>query len=579
MSYIGYRDDCCDISNTTTTRNIFKLKQQIIKINDGEVGSGVNAGIAGIQVERGQLPDALIQWNEEIDSWEYGIDGNLRIFGKSAVKINTSTLTKPFHVYLVDTSATEVTVLLPQNPNMGDEIEFIDLKGKFDVHSCIILSNGSKILGTTEDAILDVKYANVKFVYIDLVSGWILAPSNPITLSNVDVNFDLTPELLETIQNYISNYIESNFDTTIENTVNVYIENNIDVISTALAGPGLFKNSSGKLEVDIGTGLSIVNNKLTVTGGTGGAPSNLVIENKSSNFTAEKFKHYAIDTTSNIVNITLPINPISGDWFGILDINSNFGTNKVSISSFNGNNLDLDLNDIHIRCAFVNNKWLILNDTISYSISGNSSNATPSSIEIKTTNFSPESNIYYALDTTSNQITITLPSTPITGDWFGILDLKGNFGTNKVTVLNSGNSIFNVVGNLELDLNNINVRLLFINGNWIILNDTISYSLTSGENSSSQRNVQSVTSSFSATPNTYYLINALSPLSITLPSNPVNGDWFKITDSSRLFESNVVTLLNNGLSTIANSTDNLIFDVRGMSAELIFDNGNWNILH
>ena len=61
MSYIGYNEAPCDISGGGTTRNIFKLKQQIIKLNDGETGNGVDAGIAGLIVDRGQLPDAIIQ--------------------------------------------------------------------------------------------------------------------------------------------------------------------------------------------------------------------------------------------------------------------------------------------------------------------------------------------------------------------------------------------------------------------------------------------------------------------------------------------------------------------------------------
>lgn len=58
------------IETTNTT-----LKDNIIVLNDGEVGAGVTLGTAGIAVARGSLANVAIRWNETLDRWELTNDG------------------------------------------------------------------------------------------------------------------------------------------------------------------------------------------------------------------------------------------------------------------------------------------------------------------------------------------------------------------------------------------------------------------------------------------------------------------------------------------------------------------------
>jgi hypothetical protein len=58
------------IQTTNTT-----LKDNIIVLNDGEVGAGVTLGTAGIAVARGSLANVALRWNETLDRWELTNDG------------------------------------------------------------------------------------------------------------------------------------------------------------------------------------------------------------------------------------------------------------------------------------------------------------------------------------------------------------------------------------------------------------------------------------------------------------------------------------------------------------------------
>ena len=61
------------VANVTTSNT--QVKDNIITLNDGESGSGVTAGYAGIEVDRGLLTKTSIRWNEAAGRWELTNDG------------------------------------------------------------------------------------------------------------------------------------------------------------------------------------------------------------------------------------------------------------------------------------------------------------------------------------------------------------------------------------------------------------------------------------------------------------------------------------------------------------------------
>jgi hypothetical protein len=59
----------------------------------------------------------------------------------------------------------------------------------------------------------------------------------------------------------------------------------------------------------------------------------------------------------------------------------------------------------------------------------------------KTANFNAVSKVGYFVDTTSGEITVTLPATPSAGDIVGLVDYAGTFDTNALTIDPNGEDI------------------------------------------------------------------------------------------------------------------------------------------
>ena len=81
-----------------------------------------------------------------------------------------------------------------------------------------------------------------------------------------------------------------------------------------------------------------------------------------SDFTAVSAGRYAIDTSSRVVNVTLPQNPVTGDYVRLIDV-ANYSTNSVIVNR-NGetiegfaDNFELDLGQSIIELIHINNNW------------------------------------------------------------------------------------------------------------------------------------------------------------------------------------------------------------------------------
>ena len=66
------------------------------------------------------------------------------------------------------------------------------------------------------------------------------------------------------------------------------------------------------------------------------------------------------------------------------------------------------------------------------------------------------------IDTTQTTVTITLPAAPATGDEIVIIDARGTFGSNNVTVNRNGKPINSGTNNLALAINGQAITLVFI---------------------------------------------------------------------------------------------------------------------
>jgi hypothetical protein len=87
---------------------------------------------------------------------------------------------------------------------------------------------------------------------------------------------------------------------------------------------------------------------------------------------------------------------------------------------------------------------------------------------VKTAAYTASANEFVPVDTTSNPVTITLPSAPANGTRFGVkLVIQG--GTNTVTVTRGGTDVFNKTGgntSVTITLLNQGVQFQYYNGIW-----------------------------------------------------------------------------------------------------------------
>ena len=71
----------------------------------------------------------------------------------------------------------------------------------------------------------------------------------------------------------------------------------------------------------------------------------------------------------------------------------------------------------------------------------------------------------YALNSTSGPFTVTLPSSPTTGDYIKLIDV-GNWTANPITVNRNGSTIEGYSDNFQLDLGQSILEFIYINSTW-----------------------------------------------------------------------------------------------------------------
>ena len=105
-----------------------------------------------------------------------GVTVNLTVEGTSVKATNFSAVANAPNPYPIDTESgpTEVEMLLPSSPALGDEVRFFDASGSFDVYNFIIKRNGELILEETDDLTVDVRYFSGALRFVGGTIGWAL---------------------------------------------------------------------------------------------------------------------------------------------------------------------------------------------------------------------------------------------------------------------------------------------------------------------------------------------------------------------------------------------------------------------
>jgi len=437
----------------------------------------------------------IAQWT--ISSDTIGSGGN----SQTIVEVNTDTFAKNNDFIYVDTSINEVTITLPEDPIIGNDITIVDKSSTFNTNSCIIARNNKKILSKNDDIFLDMNKTITKFVYFDDSIGWKIFDvfANKWIGVSEFVFFNDNGFLYYLVS--ISAQLQNNsvyFINTSNYTCNLTLPSSsilgdviliIDYASTFNINNCIV---SGKIDGDIGTLtldiqnsvtrliyagdiqgwiiFSITDNATTLTPSVITDIYNISCITTTIDLLVTTSNIVFVDTRVNSVDITLPT-PSVGLVVRIIDFTSSFNINNCIISAGNvlinatADNVILDENNR-------NSVFIYINEQIGWSFYSSLSfpqDLTPdiASINLITTNFRSVSTSTILVnlemvfvDTRTGPITLTLPQTSTLGDYIVICDAYSNFAVNNCILINNGNNIEGLMESLVID--NAGQRLTLI---------------------------------------------------------------------------------------------------------------------
>jgi hypothetical protein len=132
----------------------------------------------GTTINRPASPvNGYLRYNTDINAFEGYVNGAWSgIGGGNPWDTKTGSYTAVNNDRLfINTSSSAVTITLPANPAVGDNVRFMDLAGTFATNNLTVARNGNKIFNQTEDLVVNNADAAFQLIYTGATYGWKLA--------------------------------------------------------------------------------------------------------------------------------------------------------------------------------------------------------------------------------------------------------------------------------------------------------------------------------------------------------------------------------------------------------------------
>lgn len=189
---------------------------------------------------------------------------------------------------------------------------------------------------------------------------------------------------------------------------------------------------------------------------------------KTGNYTAAVGDLVPVDTSSGSVTVTLPAAPvdkatiavkhIAGTTTGLTTVTCGSG-DRFDKASTGATSLTLPTVGETIVLQYKNSTalWYVLSHGYTLTeLDSRYLSLTPTTVQ--TTNYSAAASDYAVMDTTSGNLTVTLPASPVDNEIIGVVKLAA---ANTLTVDAGSNAIFKAGGATTTTLSNINQSALF----------------------------------------------------------------------------------------------------------------------
>jgi len=184
------------------------------------------------------------------------------------------------------------------------------------------------------------------------------------------------------------------------------------------------------------------------------------------------FTDTVYDDSSTLVNSDIDVKVQSYNEDIVIDSNYTHTDNnftdalKALLGMSKVKNISMDTDSKLLMITYTDGSTSNLN--LNEIVTGNSSTE-PNYILI-TENYTASSRDYVQVDTlTVGSLTITLPASPVQGDYIDILDIKSNFDVNKLIIDRNDNLLMGENNNIEVTTKNIEFRLIYLDNNWRIV--------------------------------------------------------------------------------------------------------------
>lgn len=241
-------------------------------------------------------------------------------------------------------------------------------------------------------------------------------------------------------------------------------------------------------------------------------PLNTLDDTTNPNLLDGTYRTILVDSSSNPVTITLPLAPLTGQIYEIRDVggtgSGDSSTNQIDIDP-NGNTIDGNAGNLvlatdgdGIILVWDGFKWVTLSDrtisptsidadtldgidstqflrsdvddTAAGNITFSKSIYNPVTVLNDLTNPNLLDDTYRTVIadpvTNSAPVTITLPASPVVGQWYEIVDGNGGAASNNITIDPNGNFINTSGANIVLDTNFDSIVLVCVDAtNWSIV--------------------------------------------------------------------------------------------------------------
>lgn len=458
------------VNGTTTTVNTTELDvaDNTIVLNDGETASGVSAGSAGIEIDRGSLNNAKVYFNETDDKWYMSNGGSAVAIAGTDIRFDSRYLRKDQSTapsvtdsYDLGSDAKKFANVYATNFN-GDVIGNATSADKLSTARAIALSgdvtgsisfDGSQNV-TISTTVVDGSHSHDTQYFTQTAADSRYLRRDQITTPSVTDSYDLG----STSKRFRSVYAQ-NFKGKSDTAVKL---SNARTIS-------LTGGVTGSVSFDGSNDVSIAAN--VVDGPGSGLNADLLDGNDASAFASASHDHdtkYLRQDASSTPDANNSINLGS----------SSYKFANVYATTFHG---ALNGNaDTATKLGAARTIGLSGDLTGSASFDG-SSNVTINA-QLDTSVFEPnytQKNVNYTAsnqdcilaNTSAGSFTVTLPGSPNQYDRVTIVDVMGTFETNNLIVARNGQNILGDGENLTLDVNFYRVDLIYLNASegWVFI--------------------------------------------------------------------------------------------------------------